>query len=138
MILVDSNILIDVLGRDPQWFGWSRRQIGRAALGAYLFVNPVIAAEIGWQFQDAEHFRSVMSALLIGVDSLDPSAGILAGKAYQRYRERRGEGAPRLPLPDFLIGGDAQHRGASILTRDPRFYAAYFPDISLITPETDV
>ncbi len=137
MILVDSNILIDVLGRDPQWFDWSRSQIARAAEGAYLFVNPVVAAEIGWQFEGPDHFRLVMSALLIGVESLDESAGILASKAYQRYRERRGSDAPRLPLPDFLIGGHAQHRSASILTRDPRFYVTYFPKLTLITPETE-
>lgn len=137
MILVDSNILIDVLGRDSQWFDWSRRQIARAAAGTYLFVNPVIAAEIGWQFEGADHFRLVMSALLIGVESLDETAGIMAGSAYQRYRQRRGRDAPRLPLPDFLIGGHARHKNAAILTRDPRFYAAYFPELTLITPETD-
>lgn len=137
MILVDSNVVIDVLGRDARWFDWSRRQIGRAALGSYLFVNPVVAAEVGWQFEGADHFRLVMNALLIGVEALDETAGIIAGRAYQRYLERRGNDAPRLPLPDFLIGGHAQQKAASILTRDPRFYKAYFPDVPLITPETD-
>ena len=136
MILVDSNILLDLLGRDPDWFDWSRRQIARAALGAYLFVNPVVAAEVGWQFDGPDHFRSVMSALLIGVEHMDDSAGILAGKAYQQYLIRRGPDAPRLPLADFFIGGHAQQKGAAILTRDARFYKAYFPTINLITPET--
>lgn len=136
MILVDSNVLIDVLTHDPQWFGWSRRQIGRAADGAYMFVNPVIAAEVGGAFASAEHFRQVMASLLIGIEVLDEAAGFLAGQAFQRYRARRGAMAPRIPLPDFLIGGHAARAGATVLTRDPRFYASYFPQITLITPET--
>lgn len=135
MILVDSNVLIDILQRDSEWFDWSRSQIARAAAGAYLFINPVIVGEIGWQFETVEHFGLVMSALLIGIEPLDERAGFFASKAFQLYRERRGDGVPKLPLPDFLIGGHARSVGASVLTRDPRFYRAYFPQVPLITPD---
>lgn len=137
MILVDSNVLIDVFGRDPEWFDWSRRQLARAALGAYLAINPIVAAEVGWQFESTERFHAIISALLIGFEPLDLRAGYLAGVAFQRYRERRRGDAPKLPLPDFLIGGHALATGATVLTRDPRFYRAYFPDVPLITPETE-
>ncbi len=138
MILVDSNVLIDILGRDPRWFEWSAEQIGRAAAGDYLFVNPVIVGEIGWQFESARHFGQIMASLLIGIEPLDANAGFVASRAFHAYRQRRGDAVPRYPLPDFLIGGHAQALGAAILTRDPRFYRTYFPDVSLITPETAI
>lgn len=137
MILVDSNVLIDIMGRDPTWFEWSKTQIGRAAAGAYLFVNPVVVGEIGGQFGSFAQFERTMTALLIGIEPLDARSGFLAGKAFQLYRERRGAATPRIPLPDFFMGGHAFAAGASILTRDPRFYRSYFPEVSLITPETE-
>lgn len=41
-------------------------------------------------------------------------------------------------LADFLIGGQASSMGAELMTRDPRMYRSYFPELPLITPETDV
>lgn len=137
MILVDSNILIDLMQRDPLWFEWSKAQIGRAAFGVYLFVNPVVVGEIGWQFDTIDHFNLTMTALLIGFEPLDAKAGFLASQAHHLYRERRGSEAPKKPLPDFLIGGHAAAVGATILTRDPRFYTSYFPEVPLITPDTN-
>lgn len=135
MILVDSNILIDVFNRDPDWFDWSRRQIGSATSGATVAVNPIVVSEVAWCFDSLERFNRLISDMLIGFEPFDALAGFVAGKAYQRYRERRGPDAPKLPLPDFLIGGHAQSIGAAILTRDARFYRSYFPAVPLITPE---
>lgn len=136
MILVDSNVLIDVLSRDPEWFEWSVHNLRRSGLGAYLFVNPIVVGEVGWQFEDYGDFRRILASLLIGVEVLRPEAAHLAALAYRKYRHRRDGKAPKLPLPDFFIGGHAQQDGATILTRDPRFYRTYFPDVPLITPET--
>jgi predicted nucleic acid-binding protein len=55
------------------------------------------------------------------------------GQAYREYRKRGGDRPPL--LPDFLIGGHAQALGATLLTRDPRRFRSYFPDLNLITPE---
>jgi predicted nucleic acid-binding protein len=136
VILVDSNILIDIMGRDPLWFDWSKAQIGRAAMGTYLFINPVVVGELGWQFETTEQFQSLMAGLLIGIEPLDCRAGFLAGQAFHVYRKRRGSDSPRIPLPDFFMGGHATATGAAILTRDPRFYRSYFPEVPLITPDT--
>jgi predicted nucleic acid-binding protein len=136
VILVDSNILIDLFSHDAQWYDWSREQIGRAAHGAYLFVNPIVVGELSWKFESFERFTQILTALLIGIEPFDGKAGHCAGDAYHRYRLRRGEDSPKLPLPDFLIGGHAQSLGATILTRDARFYRVYFPQVPLILPET--
>lgn len=40
-------------------------------------------------------------------------------------------------LADFLIGAHAEIANVPLLTRDPRRYRAYFPDLKLIAPEND-
>lgn len=40
-------------------------------------------------------------------------------------------------LPDFLIAVHAIVLDQLLLTRDPALYRRYFPELSLITPETD-
>lgn len=136
MILVDSCVFIDVFNKDPEWGSWSRKQFDRAALGAYLFTNPVVVGEVGWQMESYEAFHDLLKVLLIAVQPLDPEAGYVAGTAYQIYlRKRRGDG-PKVPLPDFFIGAHARQLGATILTRDPQRFRNYFPEVPLITPET--
>lgn len=135
MILVDSNVLIDVFNRDPDWFEWSKSRIAHAALGAYLAVNSVVVSEVASSFESLERFNAALAAMLIGFEPLDAASGYLAGRAFQAYRARRGSDAPKRPLPDFLIGGHAQALDAAILTRDARFYRSYFPSVPLITPE---
>lgn len=56
----------------------------------------------------------------------------LAGKAFVRYR-RQG-GTKSNVLGDFFIGAHAAVSGLSILTRDTRRYATYFPSVALVTP----
>jgi predicted nucleic acid-binding protein len=38
-------------------------------------------------------------------------------------------------LPDFYIGAHAAIAGLTLLTRDPRRYASYFPRVRLISPD---
>jgi hypothetical protein len=44
LTLVDSNVLLDFVTRDPQWLSLSRTAfVRRAAAGRMLFVDPVFA-----------------------------------------------------------------------------------------------
>ena len=137
MILIDSNVLIDILDRDPQWFDWSAANINRAAFGAYLFVNPVVIGEMAPRFEVLDDLRAILTAMLIGVEPLLPEGAFLAGRAFEDHRRRKQQGAAKSILADFLIGGHAQSTGSTILTRDPRFYRSYFPGVPLITPSKD-
>lgn len=137
MILIDSNVLIDVLDRDPRWFEWSAANIDRAALGAYLFVNPVVIGEVASRFEVLDELRTLLAAMLIDVEPLMPDGAFLAGQAFEAHRRRKQPGAAKSILADFMIGGHAQSIGATILTRDPRFYRSYFPGVTLITPSKD-
>ena len=46
MVLVDTNVLVDVLERDPQWFEWSIGQMRLLSMTHPLAINAVIYAEL--------------------------------------------------------------------------------------------
>ena len=50
MILVDSNVLIDVLTDDPVWEEWSSEQLTRLGNTRQLAINPLIFAEIAMAY----------------------------------------------------------------------------------------
>ena len=135
MILVDSNVLIDILDDDVRWFDWSMKQLETASNSGRVFINHVILAEVAPHQGDLTLFLEKLDTMLIEIEPLSDKGAFIAGNAFLEYRRRR-EGR-HIVLPDFLIGGHAHALGASILTRDPRVYKAYFPTVPLITPQKD-
>ena len=136
MILVDSNVLIDIIDEDSQWFDWSFANLENAARLGRVFVNAPVVAEVAPRFGGLKPFLDAISVMLVHAEPLSIEAAYLAGTAFQAYREKKQAGQPKAILADFLIGGHAQAAQASILTRDPRFYRSYFPEVQLITPES--
>ena len=137
MILVDSNVLIDIIEDDPKWADWSDTALDSAQASGPVRIDTVVTAEIAPKFASLADFRDHMDALVIGIEAIPDEGAYLAGLAFRAYRERRRkDGGASAVLPDFLIGGHAMAVGATVLTRDPRFYRTYFPDLPLITPET--
>lgn len=57
-----------------------------------------------------------------------------AGWAHTLYRQRGGR--RERTLPDFLIGAHAFVAGHMLLTRDPSRYRTYFPELTIIAPDT--
>jgi predicted nucleic acid-binding protein len=114
-VLVDTNVLIDIAYRDPDWERWSQAQLSQR-LADGLIINPVIFA--------AEFLR----------EHIPWEAAFAAGQAFHVYR-RRG-GVREKVLPDFLIGAHAAVRGYALLTRDPDGYRSYFPMVDVIAPDT--
>lgn len=131
--LVDSNVLLDVLGGDPRWAPWSSTALAAIADESVLVINPLIYAEISIRFASIEAVDAAMPTSLYRREDIPYEAAFLAGKAYVRYRERGGK--RRSLLPDFLIGAHAAVAGYRVLTRDPRRYRNYFPTIELIAPQ---
>jgi len=132
MILVDSNVIIDILTVDPRWRAWSEAALRDAADREDVAINPIIYAEIASGF-------GTMSDLdrHLGVDAfrrlaLPYEAGFVAGRAFVEYRRRGGERTS--PLPDFYIGAHAAVSNLGLLTRDARRYTGYFPRVRLISP----
>lgn len=132
MILVDTNILLDVVTDDPAWADWSQQQLEAAALRDRLAINPVVYAEFSSRFRRIEDLDAMLASVEIGVADMPRSALFLAGQAFKTYRSR---GGPRTSiLPDFFIGAQAAVLAAPLITRDAGRYRTYFPTLELIAP----
>jgi len=132
MFLIDANVLIDLFTDDPEWADWSENALTEAALTGKLFINPIIYAEVSIAFTRTGKLDKALEQTRIIRTELPYSAAFLAGKAFMQYR-RRG-GLKRSPLPDFYIGAHAKHDSLRLLTRDPRRYRTYFPEVELVCP----
>jgi predicted nucleic acid-binding protein len=132
MILVDSNVIIDVLTKDSSWQAWSEAALSDAADRDDVAINPIIYAEIASGFATMSELDRLLGADAFRRLALPYEAGFVAGRAFVEYR-RRG-GVRTSPLPDFYIGAHAAVSGLSLLTRDVRRYAGYFPKVRLIAP----
>ena|SRR5271155_1226270 len=132
MILIDTNVILDVIGRDPVWADWSRAQLNAAAATDEIAINDVVYAELSAGYQGYGDVDIFVARAGFALMRTPRPALFLAGKAFQRYR--RAGGVRTGVLPDFFIGAHAIISDAKLLTRDPRRYRAYFPGITLITP----
>jgi predicted nucleic acid-binding protein len=132
MIIVDSNVLIDVLENDPQWADWSIAQLRAQSQIHRLVINETVYSEISLTFSTIEALDKTIQELDLDFIDIPKPALFLAGKAFLRYR-RQG-GTKSNVLGDFFIGAHAAVAGCAILTRDSRRFASYFPSVSLIAP----
>ena len=133
MVLVDTNVLIDVFQADPQWKEWSLRQLRQQAQLHELVINPVIYAELALAFADIDELDQAVDKMELEVLALSRPALFLAGKAFAKYRGRGGK-RPSV-LADFFIGAQAAVLRCPVLTRDVARYKSYFPGVELITPK---
>ena len=133
MLLVDTNVLVDVLEDDPEWADWSVGQLRAQSKIHKLAINPIIYAELSTVFSTVEMLDGTLANLGLAMIEIPRPALFLAGKAFLRYR-RRG-GSKTNVLGDFFIGAHAAVSGFPILTRDTRRYSAYFADVRLIAPD---
>jgi predicted nucleic acid-binding protein len=131
-ILVDSNIILDILTEDPQWFDWSAQQLRECANQGELVINPIIYAEISSGFSLPEELDTAIPPNFFRRDPLPYNAAFLAGQSFLEYRRRGGE--RRSPLPDFYIGAHAAVAQIPLLTRDVNRYRTYFLSVQLVTP----
>lgn len=132
MILVDTNVLIDVLEDDPRWADWSIGQLRAQSQIHALAINPIVHAELSLAFLRWEDLDATVEQLELTVEEIPRPALFLAGKALSSYRAAGG--ARSTVLPDFMIGAHAAVSGYPLLTRDARRYATYFPTVRLVTP----
>jgi predicted nucleic acid-binding protein len=132
LILVDTNVVLDLVQNDPVWAGWSQEQLEKASVQSTLCINAVIYAELSIAFDRIEDLEAVLKEGEFRVEPIPREALFLAGKAFLQYRKQKGTRAG--VLPDFFIGAHAAVAGFPLLTRDTRRYASYFPTLELIVP----
>ncbi len=132
-VLVDSNVLLDVMTEDPQWFGWSSNVLREHADKDDLCINPVIYAEVSIRFARIEELNEVLPEDIFERLPLPYEAAFLAGKCFVEYRKRGG--TKNSTLPDFFIGAHAAVERMTLVTRDASRYRTYFPRLHVISPK---
>lgn len=125
---IDSNILIDIVGRDPDFGEDSCRALDLAAREGRLVVSPEVVAEFTAGCGSADVVFAVLEVLKISfVDTGLPAAG--------RAGEVRGRSAARSRLTaEYLIGAHAAAHADRLLTRDADFTALAIDGLSVVTP----
>lgn len=132
MILVDTNVLIDIATDDPVWAPWSLAQLEAASLSGPLLINDVVYAELSVRYPRIEALDHFVSEAQLDLVAMPRAALFLAGKVFADYR--RAGGTRTGVLPDFFIGAHAAVAGLPLLTRDAGRYRTYFPTLALIAP----
>lgn len=133
MLLIDTNVLIDVLEDDPAWRDWSLHQLRAHAQVHQLVINPVIYAELSLAFDSVQTLDEAIDTMQLNYQETPRPALLLAGRAFLKYR--RAGGTKANVLPDFFIGAHAAVLNCGILTRDSRRYRHHFPRVTLVTPD---
>ena len=132
MILVDTNVILDLVTGDPQWAEWSRQQLDFAAGRNEIAINDIVYAELSVRYRTIEALDQMLRDAEIVSAVIPRPALFLAGKAFQRYRSAGG--IKTGVLPDFFIGAHAVIADCMLITRDAARYRTYFPGITLIAP----
>ena len=133
MILVDTNVLIDVATQHPVWFVWSRAQLDNATLAdEVLAINDIVYAEMSVRYPDVATLDNTLERITVEIVPTPREALFVAGRSFQRYRAAGGIRTG--VLPDFFIGAHALIARAPLITRDTARYRSYFPGIQLIAP----
>ncbi len=131
-VLVDSNVILDIVTEDLNWFEWSSMQLMGCESRGNLLINPIIYAEVSIGFTQPDELDAVIPPNFFQRKPLPWEAAFLTGKAFQQYRQRGGD--RRSPLPDFYIGVHAVILEIPLLTRDAKRYRTYFSNLQLIAP----
>ena len=133
MLLVDTNVLVDILENDPEWADWSIGQLRAQSKIHRLAINPIIYSELSLTFSTVEALDQAIDNLGLALIEVPRPALFLAGKAFVRYRRQGGQ--KNNVLADFFVGAHAAVSRYPLLTRDTRRYTSYFSDVALIAPD---
>src|SRR5450759_2246921 len=133
MLLVDTNVLVDVLENDPEWADWSIGQLRAQSKIHRLAINPIIYSELSLTFSTVEALDQAVGNMGLALIEIPRPALFLAGKAFVRYRRQGGQ--KNNVLADFFVGAHAAVSRYPLLTRDTRRYTSYFSDVALIAPD---
>ena len=85
LALVDSNVIIDIIQRDEQWFEWSVDTLSRHK---NVSINPIIYAELCYQKTSAEEVDHLLDVLCLGYNELPREALYIASQAFREYRKK--------------------------------------------------
>lgn len=138
MILLDTNVIVDALDKSQANHQWARKQIEDAAAMEGGGISVVTLAELCAGARNPADVEPEIKRFGLTVHDVPAAAATICGKAYRRYviarRSSSGGASPKMPLPDFFIGAQADIMGWKIATRDQGRFEKYFPEVVLVTP----
>ena len=129
---VDTNVLLDLLGGDPEFGPASREAIRTAQREGKLIACDIVWAETGASFEAPEDARSAFDALGLEYSPLDADAALNAAQAWRAYR--RDGGTRDRVIADFLVAAHAGAHADRLLTRDRGFYRSRFEGLKVVEP----
>lgn len=132
-VFVDSCVLLDLFTNDPNWAEWSESVLEKYSQTNTLYINSIVYTEVSIGFEKIEEVETAISALGVKVIEMPREALFLTGKAFLKYRRKKG--TKKSPLPDFFIGAHSTVSEFNLITRDLAKYKTYFPQVKLIHPE---
>ena len=86
MILVDTNVIIDIVERDDRWFDWSAAQLAQAVFTGSAAVDLVVLAESAPRFPTLAAQLDAFATLWLTIEEMDIDSAFLAGKRFRDYR----------------------------------------------------
>jgi predicted nucleic acid-binding protein len=79
VVLVDTNVLLDVVEDDPQWADWSQAQLEAASLSDRFVINAVIYSELSIAFARVEELERLLVEAALTVENIPRDAGRYRG-----------------------------------------------------------
>lgn len=129
---VDTSVLLDVFGADPEYGPRSRAALDRCLDQGSLVLCDVVWAETAAAFPDPETASTLFATLGAAFRPTTRAAAEAAGTAWHAYRLA---GGPRTRVvADFLVGAHASVQADRLLTRDRGFHRAYFRELTILDP----
>jgi predicted nucleic acid-binding protein len=129
---VDTNILLDILVPNEQFYETSADALEEAAGEGSVVISDIVYAELCIHFENQRECDAFLESNEIRVQALTREAHFLASRAWRMYRQQGGK-RTRI-LADFLIGAHGQKQALRLLSRDRGFYRKLFPSLGLIDP----
>jgi len=129
---VDTNILLDILVPNENFYEASAVALQDAAGDGLLVVCDIVYAELCIHFETMRECDAFLEDNEIRVQALTRDAHFLASRVWRLYRQQGGR-RTRI-LPDFLIGAHAEKQATRLLSRDRGFYRKLFPSLKLDEP----
>jgi predicted nucleic acid-binding protein len=129
---IDTNILLDVLVPNKDFFEASASALQDGANEGSLVVSDIVYAEVCTHFETQRECDAFFAENEIRVQALSREAHFLASRAWRTYRQQGGK-RTRI-LADFMIGAHAKSQASRLLSRDRGFYHKLFPSLDLRDP----
>jgi predicted nucleic acid-binding protein len=129
---IDTNILLDILVPNDDYFMASASALQGSATEGSLVISGIVYAELCIYFAKQQECDAFLESNEIRVQALTREAYFLASRVWREYR-RQGGKRTRI-LADSLIGAHAQTQTTRLLSRDRGFYGKLFPSLILCDP----